>query len=143
MLSKEKELDVLAENHIKPTRLANGGQPITDNQLSFFWPNIIIQRKYLPIRLINPLQDLCQRALKHCVQQSLEVYDTQTVRIRSIRMNVLLPKTRSVRMSLEVYEFQNNFGQKFLKFLKKLVHLKQKCWNITINFKNIQTQIED
>ena len=53
------------------------------------------------------------------VQQSLEVYDTQTVRIRSIRMNVLLPKTRSVRMSLEVYEFWNNFEKNFLKILKK------------------------
>ena len=39
------------------------------------------------------------------LQQSLEVYDTQTVRIWSIRMNFLLPKIRSVRMSLEVYEF--------------------------------------
>ena len=53
------------------------------------------------------------------VQQSLEVYDTQTVRIRSIRMNVLLPKTRSVRMSLKVFEFWNNFEKNFLKILKK------------------------
>ena len=48
------------------------------------------------------------------IKQSLEVYDTQTVRIRSIRMNVLLPKTRSVRMSLEVYEFLNDFEKNFL-----------------------------
>ena len=40
------------------------------------------------------------RAFWFILQQSLKVYDTQTVRIRSIRMNVLLPKTRSVRMSL-------------------------------------------
>ena len=43
------------------------------------------------------------------IQQSLEVYDTQTVRIRSIRMIFLLPKIRSVRMSLKVYEFLEHF----------------------------------
>ena len=47
------------------------------------------------------------------VQQSLEVYDTQTVRIRSIRMDFLLPKIRSVRMSLEVYESMVKFFEIF------------------------------
>ena len=56
---------------------------------------------------------MIQKWVKMGLQQSLEVYDTQTVRIRSIRMDFLLPKIRSVRMSLEVYESMVKFFEIF------------------------------
>ena len=39
------------------------------------------------------------------LQQSPDLYDTRSVRIRSIRVHLLLPKIRSIRMSPDLYEF--------------------------------------